>query len=307
MSPLEAQRRMEAPTAGEMLRGLSEEIARFQTTLEPAFAGIHKLGEMWNAAWSGDFTRLEQWEALHAREGKPSELAAAERTPAGAESVPAAYYQHAGAETGRQAPRTQPPARERDPRMVKQARDALAAHPDWRQYIQEASAQFHVPSYVLLAFIRMESGFNPGAKAATSRCRGLAQADPRTFAEFKRQTNQPNADPFNPKDAIVFMAWYCDFLIKTVNRTAPQYGFPQNRIAFTQQDIQHLYMAYNNGPAGYVVLRRYLENPSSENFNRLLPFQKRRIGNRPDGENRAAYARHVSVVAMQYKDEPSLA
>jgi len=170
--------------------------------------------------------------------------------------------------------------------------------------IKESCAKYggKIKPSTVCAIIKMESNWDPEARPKgkngkyLSDAYGLAQATTKTFNEYKRETGNINAQQNNPKDAIDFTAWYCNILIKRVANLnpAPKYLIDPN-------DVEHLYMAYNNGPAGYITLRTYLDDPTPANFNSLQKFQR----NNNDWKPRSEYAKKVAVVARNYEENMS--
>lgn len=104
------------------------------------------------------------------------------------------------------------------------------------------------------------------------------------YDEFVRERGSssgipPKNDPelfFNAEIAIDYMAWHLKNKVNEVKRLVENSNgaFPDN-YKDIEGNMKFLYMSYNNGAYGYLVLRRYQENPTSENFNKLVYFQKR--------------------------------
>lgn len=170
--------------------------------------------------------------------------------------------------------------------------------------IKESCAKYggKIKPSTVCAIIKMESNWDPEARPKNkngeylSQAYGLAQAIPETFEAYKRETKNPNAKPNNPKDSIDFIVWYCNDLIKDVRNLNPN-----PKYFIDPNDIEHLYMAYNNGPTGYIALRTYLDDPTSANFNSLQKFQQ----NNNDWKNRSEYAKKVATVARNYEENMS--
>ena len=173
------------------------------------------------------------------------------------------------------------------------------------EYIKASAQNHNIPVSTIVAFIAKESGFNPNSKCPRSSARGLAQALEGTWETYQNKTGQPNADQFNPKDSIDFMAWYCRDLINSVNAKIDREGLSQD-YKLSGADVKNLYISYNQGPAGYLLLRTYLDNPTAANFNAMCSFQKCVRGRSADGkpiygwQARADYAGRVASVAQAY-------
>lgn len=193
----------------------------------------------------------------------------------------------------------------KDYKHAEKASQRLKEHPDWSKHIEESARKYNIPVSTIVAFIAKESGFNPLSKCSESSARGLAQALDGTWRTYQIKTGQPNADRNNPEDAIEFMAWYCRDLIKTVNAKIDREGLPQN-YKLNGFDVKNLYMSYNQGPTGYLLLRVYSNNPTTANFNAMRSFQKCIRGSDKDGkpiygwQARADYAGRVAGVAQGY-------
>lgn len=193
----------------------------------------------------------------------------------------------------------------KDHNHAQHAANKLKEIPDLARYVKESSTKHGVPESTIVSVIEMESGWNVKSKCPTTSATGLCQAIDKTWNRYKGEINS-NAQRTNPKDAIDFVGWYCKDLVSTVNRmidrAGPNSGFKQEyKISVT--DIENLYMAYNNGPAGYLVLRRYKDNPTDENFKKLTDFQKKiKKNGKYDWENRYNYAKSVARVAKAYRE-----
>ncbi len=192
----------------------------------------------------------------------------------------------------------------RDQKHVEHANRALAENREWMNYIEQSSAKYDIPKSTLIAFIELESGFNPHNRPMNrktgklrSSALGLSQALNSTWEKYQQRTGKPGANRENPSDAIDFMGWYCFELINSVDRLIKRdrddgrEGF-KSEYAITKTDAENMYLAYNNGPYGYLVLRRYMDNPTQKNFNELRYFQKKDAG-----KSRIIYAERVSSVA----------
>ncbi|MBI4994652.1 transglycosylase SLT domain-containing protein [Candidatus Peregrinibacteria bacterium] len=194
----------------------------------------------------------------------------------------------------------------KDYKSAEEASQRLKEHSDWMDWIKEAAQKYNIPVSTIVAFIRKESGFNPRSKCSRSSASGLAQAMEGTWKTYQIKTGQPNADRFNPKDAIDFVGWECKDLINTVNRKIDREGLPPE-YKLNGLDVKHLYVAYNQGPTGYLLLRVYLDNPTAANFKKLRGFQQEIRGYNAEGkpiygwEKRTKYAESVANVAQAYE------
>lgn len=180
---------------------------------------------------------------------------------------------------------------------------------NWMEYARKASSKFGVPLFVLLAIIRRESGFKSDAytykvpdidkrtgkqkkdpatgqplfKYASS-ARGLGQFLTRDWENFQSASRDENpwgasADRLNPEHAFWATARHIRNKVRDVNQWVSQSLFPShfrlNLGDASPGDVKWIYTAYMNGAWGYCVLRRYLENPTPDNFEKLTWFQKR--------------------------------
>lgn len=179
------------------------------------------------------------------------------------------------------------------------AKKKLDAHPDWDRWIEAASAKHNIPKSTLVIFIQMESGFNPNIINKSSGAAGFSQVIKSTLGAYRRRTGNPNANPLDPATGIDIAAWVCRDIMNSVNtmvRNGGAKGF-KPEYAIGMGDIRKLYMAYNNGPLGYLVLQRYVDNPTPENFKGLTWWQKRT----KDGwKERYDYSARVEAAALAY-------
>lgn len=233
---------------------------------------------------------------------KASEIEASLRKPgASAEEPTEQEVREAETEIQREARAKETQVKEtgRDRACAKRADKTLKEHPEWMDLIQQASAKYDIPASTLATFIQMESGFNPRAYNKSSAS-GFAQVIKGTLATYRRVSGNPKADPFDPKTGIDIAAWVCRDTINAVNKMVERgekKGFkPEYKIGM--HDVKKLYLAYNNGPAGYLVLQRYVDNPTPQNYEGLIWFQKRE---RDGWRGRYAYAERVEAVAQAYR------
>lgn len=229
---------------------------------------------------------------------KPSEIEYSLQTPdAAAEKPSSADTAQAEAEIAQKGKEAKTSAGALS--RVKLAERKLKEHPEWMEYIHQASAKYNIPVSTIVAFITMESGWNPRAHNASSAS-GFAQVITGTLNTYKRSTGNPSADPYDPKTSIDIAAWVCRDIINSVNQTVDRQGTQQG---FKQEykiglsDIRKLYLSYNNGPWGYLVLQRYVDNPTPENFGKMTWWQRR---TRDGWQDRYNYSGQVEAVALAY-------
>ena len=120
---------------------------------------------------------------------------------------------------------------------------------NWRWAAGKASRKYNIPMPILMATIRMESGFDgrarpprkkilgfiPGGRISSAY--GYSQALDGTWSEYKSKTGNYTARRSNFSDAVDFVGWYHD-------RSARTLGISRN-------DAYNLYLAYYSGPVGY--------------------------------------------------------
>ncbi|GEM_PF-4473555 len=221
---------------------------------------------------------------------------------------------------------------DRNPLMTKEEKRAehavmkLAQQPTWKAQIDMTSRKYDIPVSTLVAFIEMESGFNPQSRPGISKktgkplssATGLAQAMPASIKHYRQgqyelfRREMPGlglpaiADLTEPATAIDFMGWHILQKIRGVNRiidrSDSQQGFRDSYRLSTKSDVRFLYMSYNNGEFGYLVLRRYLDNPTPENKSKLTKFQLDTNDKGVEGwKERSHYAERVAQVAVVYE------
>lgn len=119
----------------------------------------------------------------------------------------------------------------------------------WRRDAGAASQRHGVPLHVVMATIRMESGFDgrarparkmylgfiPGKRASTAY--GYSQALDGTWLQYQRETGRHSARRNNFSDAADFVGWYHK---KSVNT-----------LGIAPHDTYNLYLAYYSGHGGY--------------------------------------------------------
>lgn len=136
---------------------------------------------------------------------------------------------------------------------------------NWQRAANAASRKHDVPVYVLMATIRMESGFDgrarpprkkilgfiPGKRKSTAY--GYSQALDGTWTEYRLQSGNRSGRRSNFADAVDFVGWYHDKSART--------------LGIARHDAYNLYLAYYSGHAGY---RRgsWRNNASIQNYAR---------------------------------------
>lgn len=119
----------------------------------------------------------------------------------------------------------------------------------WRSEVRKAERKYGIPSPILMATIRKESGFRsnarpprgkvlgfiPGKRASSAY--GYSQALDGTWDQYRRETGRLSARRNNFGDAVDFVGWYHA-------KTANTHGVARN-------DAFHLYLAYYSGWGGF--------------------------------------------------------
>lgn len=232
---------------------------------------------------------------------------------------------------------------ERNPLMTKEEKRAehaakrLFEQPTWMAQIEITSRKYDIPVSTLITFIEMESSFNPQSRPGIdpetgkpeSSATGLAQAMPPGIAHYRKARYEafrqempglglpPIADLTDPITAIDFMGWHIIQKIRGVNlwidQKGAREGFPDSYRLTARSEMRYLYMSYNCGEWGYLVLRRYLD--ARENFGpddpRTVAYRSQfdnkytrfllKIQNGKEGwERRSNYAERVERVAVVY-------
>lgn len=120
---------------------------------------------------------------------------------------------------------------------------------NWYGAAKRTERAYGVPVSVLMATIRVESGFKGNARPPRSKLLGFipwkrpssaygySQALDGTWAEYRRETGRWGARRSDFGDAIDFVGWYH-------RRSHERNGIPLN-------DAHNLYLAYYSGHAGY--------------------------------------------------------
>lgn len=176
-------------------------------------------------------------------------------------------------------------------------------------YLEEAERKYNVPRTTILAIVAKESSMNPlaehkyavkdkngkpildaktGKPRTRTNARGFAQAISSTMNEYRRETGQANADPFDPRTGILLTAWYIRKNINTIQaavkkgsvtfshkvfadvvkerayakehntkmRKLPEkkYTIPVTSEAlFDADNVEAVYLCHNSGPSGYLA------------------------------------------------------
>lgn len=120
---------------------------------------------------------------------------------------------------------------------------------NWRREINASSRKYGIPGHVLMATIRMESGFDSRARPRRktilgfipgkrlSSAYGYSQALDGTWLQYQKETGRFAARRTSFSDAADFVGWYH-------NKSATTLGIDRN-------DTYRLYLAYYSGHAGY--------------------------------------------------------
>lgn len=136
---------------------------------------------------------------------------------------------------------------------------------NWHSAATRASNKHGVPVHVLMATIRMESGFDARARPPrkmllgfipwkrASSAYGYSQALDGTWLQYQRETGRFAARRNNFADAADFVGWYH-------NKSATTLGIARH-------DTFNLYLAYYFGHNGY-SRGRWRSNPSIQNYAR---------------------------------------
>lgn len=136
---------------------------------------------------------------------------------------------------------------------------------NWKRSTAAASRKYNIPPHVLMATIRMESGFDqrarpqrrmilgfiPGKPISTAY--GYSQALDGTWLQYQRETGRHMARRTNFSDAVDFVGWYHDKSART--------------LGIARHDTQNLYLAYYSGHAGY-ARGNWRGNTSIQNYAR---------------------------------------
>lgn len=120
---------------------------------------------------------------------------------------------------------------------------------NWQRAAERTERKYGIPTHVLMATIRKESGFKSNARPPrtklfgfipwkrVSSAYGYSQALDGTWAQYKRETGSFGARRGNFADAVDFVGWYH-------SKTVDNHGVSRN-------DTYRLYLAYYLGWSGY--------------------------------------------------------
>ena len=122
-------------------------------------------------------------------------------------------------------------------------------HPDWYDYAEHAQKRWGTPAYILMAFVRHESGYHARIRPKRhwflgfiplpreSSAYGYAQAQDPAWNEYLKETGGWFKGRSDMEDALDFVGWYN-------HRSHEQLGI-------SYWDPKHLYLAYHEGLGGY--------------------------------------------------------
>ena len=121
----------------------------------------------------------------------------------------------------------------------------------WYKAAHKTAERWSVPESVLLAFVKQESSFRAKAKPPRqgrflwifpgprpSSAYGYAQALDGTWADYQAATGHGWAERDDFADAVDFIGWYIERV--------------HERLGIAKDDAYRLYLAYHEGPGGYV-------------------------------------------------------
>lgn len=120
---------------------------------------------------------------------------------------------------------------------------------DWYSAAKRSEERWGTPTHIQMAIIRQESSFKFNAKPPRTKLLGLvpwkrqsnaygfAQALDGTWAQYKTDTRQPNADRDDFDDAIDFVGWYTDL--------------SSSSVGISKRDSYNQYLAYHEGQTGW--------------------------------------------------------
>ena len=96
-----------------------------------------------------------------------------------------------------------------------------AAYPlEYAEYVEQYAEEFGIDKYLLYAFIKTESGFDPTAKSSENAI-GLTQILPMTFdwLSFKINDGAVLEDLYKPEISIKYGTWFIDYLLEKYGNT----------------------------------------------------------------------------------------
>lgn len=122
-------------------------------------------------------------------------------------------------------------------------------YPDWYDYAKQAEKRWGTPSYVLMAFVRHESGFHSDIRPKRhwllgfiplprdSSAYGYAQAQDPAWDEYLKDTGGWFKGRTDMEDALDFVGWY--------NHRSHE------SLGISYRNVKRLYIAYHEGIGGY--------------------------------------------------------
>ncbi|RAI04382.1 hypothetical protein DLJ53_08065 [Acuticoccus sediminis] len=120
---------------------------------------------------------------------------------------------------------------------------------DWYKDAQRTERRYGIPVHVLMATMRVESGFDGDARPPRkkflgvvpwkrqSTAYGYSQALNGTWDQYRRETGKSLARRTNFSDSVDFVGWY-------YSKTVEKYGVPRD-------DAYSLYLSYRSGWSGF--------------------------------------------------------
>ncbi len=120
---------------------------------------------------------------------------------------------------------------------------------DWHADAKRTERKYGIPVPVLMATMRVESGFDGDAKPARTKLLGFvpwkrpssaygySQALDGTWDQYRRETGSPMARRTNFSDSVDFVGWY-------YSKTVEKYGV-------SRDDAYSLYLSYRYGWTGF--------------------------------------------------------
>lgn len=136
---------------------------------------------------------------------------------------------------------------------------------NWKRDIDASSRKHGVPAHVLMATIRMESGFDSRARPRgrkilgflpgrrLSSAYGYSQALDGTWLQYQKETGRYGARRTSFSDAADFVGWYHGKSVRT--------------LGIAPHDTYNLYLAYYSGHAGY-ARGNWRSNSAIQNYAR---------------------------------------
>ncbi|MBP9717704.1 transglycosylase SLT domain-containing protein [Candidatus Gracilibacteria bacterium] len=185
-------------------------------------------------------------------------------------------------------------------KFVDGVREGIASWKDQpviEKALPEASAKYGVPVETLVAIISKESRWNALIVNESSGAAGYAQVI-KTTRESYQKHQDPNFDPHNARDAIMFTAWNIRESMAYVNKRVNDKWKINDA-----SDVEKIYITHNMGALGYVLYANWMDNKSPENFKKMRYWQREEIKPGYYGcDKRADYAKQVAEVALHFAD-----